>query len=1627
MNPFSFLRFSFFGRASAKTSRGAVFVLAGLAGLQCDHVSAQPVVSTGDVIPGPAVSPTWNVGADLRVAVSGPGTLTISSGGLVSVGSYLELGTVIGASGTLTLDTGGILQLGGTNGLRKGGGTAAFNFSGGTLQVTGSDLTTSVAATLTNNSTVDTSGFNAALTGALTGTGGLNKTGAGALTLSAANTYGGGTHLSEGTLRVGSDTALGTGVLTIEAGTTLAAVVPSFFSSRTIANDIVVNGDFSIFPGGTMVGFSAFSLTGDIDLTGGDRTITNPSLFSASEFGLVNFGGVISNGGLTLLAVPDSYAFFSMDGAQSNTYTGDTVIGTGVSLQLLKTGGALAIAGDLFIENDGVAVVDISEQIANTSAVTITGLGRLQVGASMDVTETIGSLFGDGEVELNDDSVGSTLRVGAGEFSGTITVGMAGGTALEKIGGGTLVLTGANTYLGNTVISGGVLQIGDGGITGTLGAGDVTNNASLVFDRGDALTVASLISGTGGVTQQGAGALTLTRANTYSGGTTLAEGTLRVGHDSALGTGALTIGAGTTLATDGSPRTIANDLVVNGDFSIFPEGTMIGFSAFSLTGDVDLTGGTRTITNPSDFGAGEDGVVDLGGVISNGGLTLKALTGGNAFFKMSGSQSNTYTGDTVVDTGVSLELARNAQTSIAGDLFINDGAVVKTAWSTQIAETSSVTIAGTGRLEIGTTEGRFESIEGLFGDGEVALFADALAGGGLDVRSGVFSGEITGGAPDEFSVVKEGAGLLVLSGANTFLGNTLVNGGTLQLGDGGTTGSLAGAIELRNGSSLVFDRSDAFTVANVISGNGTMTKNGSGILTLEGNNTYSGGTTVNEGLVVFADGNNFGSGDITLDGGGLRWATGNTLDISDRLNPLGAGGGIFDTNGNDVTFASVISGAGQLTKDGAGALTLTGVNTYTGGTLVLGGELVVTLDGLPGDVEVGSGAFIVFDQNPDGTFTGLVSGAGGVRYNGEGTITLAAVQTYTGETEVNAGALLATAAILEDRDISLSAGAGLILNQTDTGIYAGELSGAGGFLKLGSGTLEITGANTYSGPTLVNAGGLLVNGSLGDTTVTVGSGAFLGGSGTIAGDVVIQSGGFLRPGNSPGILTVGSLLLNAGSFTEMEINGPGVAGTDYDQIRVTGEATLGGTLEILLGGGYVPQAGDSFVLIDADTITAGSDFDVINGLGNALVFDTTITDDFTLSITVLQTDYLGFALTPNQRSVARNLDSDWTSPEMEPVITYLNGLPGSSLPAAFDLIAPEEYAALPRVAQSNTRAMWSGLRQRFAEIRGGSTGWSVANLNLTGRSGHLDLSNGVLLAAVGDTADAIGMRALAAQAQAEQAQADEQRGFFVSGTGTYGDSESDGNAAGYDFAAGGITAGTDVRLTPDAAVGVMVGYGHTDTDYQGASSTIEMETARVGLYGTWSGLNQSWLNATAGGAYHWYDSDREALGGDAAGETEGIEFNALVEAGRDIQSGRWTLTPSAALDYLWLRVDGFEESGSLAPLVVSRESAESLRSELALTVAYRIQAGNTLWSPYVRAGWQHEFLDTQAAVEARLASGAGGMFSVEGTRLERDSALLGAGIQGRLSPALDVGLAYSGELNADYQTHGVNANVRLRF
>jgi outer membrane autotransporter protein len=352
-----------------------------------------------------------------------------------------------------------------------------------------------------------------------------------------------------------------------------------------------------------------------------------------------------------------------------------------------------------------------------------------------------------------------------------------------------------------------------------------------------------------------------------------------------------------------------------------------------------------------------------------------------------------------------------------GNSFIGPNLIV--AAGGPLSVTSDAALTGLGFGQFVDFNGGTLQAGGAFSTARtISLLA---AGGTIDTNG--FNVTVSGQIINSGGLTKAGLGTLVLSGANTYAGGTTVtgglinfaaannfgsglitlNGGGLQWATGNTTDISSKLAALGAGGGTFDTNGNNVTLASGISGIGGLTKAGAGTLALTGNNSYSGGTTVTGGLVNFAALNNFGTGTVALNGGGVQWASGTTTDISSRLTALGASGGIFDTNGNNVTLASAITGSGGLTKQGTGTLTLTAANSYSGGTTVSGGTLAGNTTSLQGNIT--NNAAVVFNQTAAGTYAGAMSGTGSLTLQGGGVLNLTGNSTYTGGTAVMTGTL----------------------------------------------------------------------------------------------------------------------------------------------------------------------------------------------------------------------------------------------------------------------------------------------------------------------------------------------------------------------------------------------------------------------------------------------------------------------------------------------------------------------------------------------------------------------------------------------------------------------------------------------
>jgi len=328
----------------------------------------------------------------------------------------------------------------------------------------------------------------------------------------------------------------------------------------------------------------------------------------------------------------------------------------------------------------------------------------------------------------------------------------------------------------------------------------------------------------------------------------------------------------------------------------------------------------------------------------------------------------------------------------------------------------------------------------------------------------------------------------------------------------------------------------------------------------------------------------------------------------------------------------------------------------------------------------------------------------------------------------------------------------------------------------------------------------------------------------------------------------------------------------------------------------------------------------------------------------------------------------------------------------------------------------SNLEQQLAAIRGGSTGFSSAGFAISGGA----TSFGPGFAGVSGPEGKSGPPAFVPTPE-------NRWGVFLTGLGEFTNVDSTSNAPGYDVNTGGFTLGVDYRLTPNFAIGLTAGYAHTSVGVDSPGGDIDVNAGTIGMYATVFG-NGFYLDTAVSGGPSGYTTHRTALQGDANGSTSGGDLNFLVAAGYDWKKGNLTIGPTASFQYSYVALDGFTETGSLAPLTFLRQNTESERTAFGAKASYEWKVGHITVLPQVSAAWQHEYGDTAYAVVASLASGAGNSLTVHGPEIGRDSVLVGAGATVILNDRVSTYLYYDGEFaRTNYLSNNVTAGVRISF
>lgn len=729
-----------------------------------------------------------------------------------------------------------------------------------------------------------------------------------------------------------------------------------------------------------------------------------------------------------------------------------------------------------------------------------------------------------------------------------------GAGGLTKSGSNALSLSGANTYSAATLVAAGTVVIGNNAALGSGSAGTTVASGATLNLNGFSLGAEPVaISGSG---VGGNGALINTGA---SQGNALQY--LSLNADATVGgSGRFDVRYVTT------PLTTAS-FTGNG-FTL----TKVGTNQFSLVGvttasvgNILVSGGIFSLEEDTVMGAGGNLTIENGTSLllyQNTGCSRPIIVNGNANLLAWPGSAVVSSGSTITVNGGVLTCTSEGTSMTLSGMVDGTGSLVKTGVSPLILSGTN-TYSGTTTVSAGTLQNGAagvipdgsavtvasgatydlnnfnEAIGSLAGVGTMAVGTATLTTGG-DNTSTAHSGTRSGTG----LIVKTGSGVWTLTGNATFTGkfsiiggiisvadrlymsptpgSTLadwltLNGGTLEHTGGSTFGPERGVTLGGSGGTISVTGANTPTMSGVISGAGALTKSGTGTLTLSGNNTFSGGTTHTGGYLSLGHSAALGSGSLTSSAGGnsgIRFASGITVSNALIFNSGGTTGvGFFHLDSGTATLSGPITlnafttGGGQFGSTGAAVLTVSGAITSTVSGISSRIGIVQFSGSMTGNTSftIGQGTVRVGVTNALNTTATVDVGA-----SAAGTFdlfganqTVAAIQ----RSGPNAGS------------VTTSTGSStLTLSSSLPYSYQDPITGAVSLVKNGSGTFTLSGTNTYTGSTTVNAGALSVTGSTAaGSAVTVASGGTLTGSGTVGGTVAVANGGTLAPGVGMGL------------------------------------------------------------------------------------------------------------------------------------------------------------------------------------------------------------------------------------------------------------------------------------------------------------------------------------------------------------------------------------------------------------------------------------------------------------------------------------------------------------------------------
>lgn len=851
--------------------------------------------------------------------------------------------------------------------------------------------------------------------------------------------------------------------------------------------------------------------------------------------------------------VPGTLAAVNVDQPNPLTFAGIS----GTSYLRMGPGSTFTVTNGAVTFNAGRIVFGVGT--ATTESFTLTNNSSSPVtwgpNATAGFTAGTGPAAGGGR---NITFAGSGNWVFNSSLTGAIAV-------LTKTGPGSLTLNSTNTLANAattplTISEGSVVIGGNGNVNAGNYASPIQNSGALIHESSANQILSGAITGTGSISKGiSSSVLTLAGANNYSGPTTVTNGTLAFAGSSTVG--AVTVADQATLgAKVTSPSvsplkpaslafgaTSSDYSVLTVDFGGLANPTVplidLGAQPLAMNGNVDvvLSGLTALTTSTNTIK-----LLNYSSITGSGVFSLATTSAGHSSFEL----NQTATG-----------------------LYLNVTAAVN-VWK-------------------GTTDNNWDgmtlnwSLPDGYVDGDTVIFNDTASVTSVNIASQVEPGSITfsnssaktytlssdtgSGIVGITPLILNGTnGTVVITNTNTYSGTTTIGAGnTLRLGDGTTDGSISNTANIVTNGTLVYNRVGSFIYNGVISGSGSLRKEGAGVQRLGVANTYSGGTTIDGGDLQIDNGNALGTGLLTLKSGSLTARISNrvvsnpvsvtgdfTLNVStagtNMLTLAGnadlAGGirTITVANTGGSAFTGVVSNGG-ITKAGTGTLTLAGTNTYTGPTLISEGRLQIGNGVLDGSIDTTSGivnnATLAYNLIAAHTVSLPISGTGALTKAGAGDLTLTGANTYAGSTTVTGGTLTLTTPFLAD-------GAGLVI-------------GNGAVLHLGHTATDTVASLTVAGNLLPD--GLYTK----DSAATQG---FITGDGKIQVGAVAGGYSSWAAANAPG-QTKDQDHDNDGVDNGIEYF-MGATGSSF----TANPALSGGTVTWTKGAGYTGSYGTDFVV-----------------------------------------------------------------------------------------------------------------------------------------------------------------------------------------------------------------------------------------------------------------------------------------------------------------------------------------------------------------------------------------------------------------------------------------------------------------